>query len=125
MLRLGFFEGFKGRNIVLLGGTPNDISFLLTKLRQFVDSEETSLPIHDIAQNASNHPAQLYAIDGRRRLLSAYPSSSENSFIWDCTIDWEATQEMLENLIAPSGPPDPRALTGFHQFSIWTCPRMN
>jgi hypothetical protein len=116
MLRLGYFEAFKGRDSVLLHGTPSDIASLLSRLRQFVESAEASLPIHEFPEVAPNHPVQLHAMRGTSSSPIMISSLSEKSFCWDCTSDWEATQGMLENLIDPSHKPDSRALPGFHQF---------
>ncbi len=56
-------------------------------------------------------------------MFIGYASSfSERKFVWDCTRDWEATQGMLQALITPSGPPHPRAYSGFHQYFDFDTP---
>jgi hypothetical protein len=116
MLRLGFFEKFGGRDSVLLHGTPSDLRHLLGRLRAFVASVEAHLPIHEVATVAPNHPVELYAIKSVKAPNPPNPSGSTKTFFWDCMVDWVATQDMLENLVAPSRPKFENALPGYHQY---------
>ncbi len=73
MLRLGFFEAFKGRDSVLLHGTGDDIAFLLIRLRQFADSEETNLAFHDFAEIAPIPPRPSLCNARHNTITCHYP----------------------------------------------------
>jgi hypothetical protein len=64
----------------LLHGAPADIASLLSRLRRFVDSSETSLPIHDFAEVAQNHPVRLHAVRGKSGPSAIISTPSKKSF---------------------------------------------
>ncbi len=60
-LRLGYFSDFKGADTVLLEGTSDGIRNLCVRIKKFVASSETELPIHTLSAISVNHPVLLFA----------------------------------------------------------------
>lgn len=92
MLRLGFFQKFKGNDTVLLCGDREDISMLRAKLA-FLSKADTgcSVAIHELCSVSSSNPVELFAI-------SPSSQSSGSTFSFD-----DSVSERLS--VLEQGPP--------------------
>jgi hypothetical protein len=76
-LRLGYFPVFKGGDTVLLEGTSDGIRHLWARIKEFVASSETELPIHSLSAVSTKHPALLF--------VSRSAPKEGSGFRWLCS----------------------------------------
>jgi hypothetical protein len=74
MLRLGLFENFKSEEkMILCSGNSKDMEFLHELLGRVESGTQESIPLHDHASVAPNHPVKLFAV----RSLPLKPTAGE------------------------------------------------
>jgi len=106
-LCLGFFENFKSEDSILLAGEPSDIELLSSRLGSFVDSQESSLLINNLAWVSPSHPVQLSV----HRSNPGSPSQQASQFGWLCSVDAYPTIRGKLQALIESG-------SGHHYFNL-------
>jgi hypothetical protein len=75
-IRLGYFEDFKGSNMLLIALDREDVAILRRELTMAATQEEPH-PLHQIALVAQQHPARLFVCAG-----SIPFQSGGRDFVW-------------------------------------------
>ena len=89
MLRLGFFERFKGSDTVLLCGNAEDIAALRQRLAHLASpASEDTVAVHELCSVSAKNPAQLFALSG----------ATGNGFVYDQ--DVSAKLAVLEQAVS-------------------------
>lgn len=96
LLRVGFFESFKGDDTLLLESDSEGIARLADQLRSLATGERNRLALHELALFEVRHSLEIVAVvSARDRGLRR--SGTENVFLWERTREgWEISVELLE-----------------------------
>jgi hypothetical protein len=97
-MRLGYFQEFKGSDMVLLSCDSAEISMLRASLSRGI-SRGSALAIHDLAKVSHRYPARLFVC-----LEAATVDASTRDFVWRLSdneySDLDAKLEALESVLA-------------------------
>ncbi len=94
-MNLGFFKNFKGADSVLLEGSPEEISELANRVKEFAHSGAERFQIDGTTRVSESHNAKLFA--------SLNPKDNDSEFQLKCTgDDAEIIQEKLLALVSPT-----------------------
>lgn len=96
LLRVGYFENFKGDDTLLLESDSEGIARLADLLRSLATGERNRLALHDLPLFEMHHGIEVTAtISARDRGLQRH--GVENVFLWERTQEgWETAIELLE-----------------------------
>jgi len=101
-MRIGYFEKFKGRDVILISGSSKDLDQLAARLGGLATPGAPPVPIHECVQNRATVRLTAYL---STRDLEIRGTSDRKDFEWSMTSEgWLETAERIMAIARNLGP---------------------